>query len=309
MITYENHIHFKLFGPKNSLGQYTHSLELKGTGCREAEYLGIDWEEFFKYVHEHNLSVSTLHIAADVFTNKYFTMDELIKKSRKKEYVCSFRKYREVNGRINNDQTGTSLYYGSRDGNQINIYDKKNERYHKGYEVDTNYWIRIEIRLKSKANDFVRLFNAYGLKGFPTLYFGVLNGLLEFKSDRGSSRIKRRKTWYKWKKFIDQVDKIQVSNQYKVEQTISRRMKWFKRSVGKTHLLIQASCNYEQYIEYNNAIVDEQVPKLTYKDLATVNNKRIENGLDMFEDINDLKEHLLKIVTEKNKVDTMLDER
>jgi DNA relaxase NicK len=267
----------------------THALVLKGAGCREAELQGLDWDSLLDYVYDQKLNVSTIHIACDVFTDKFFTMNDLLKKFRLNHYVSSFRNTYEISGVKGKYHTGTSLYFGSRDGNQINIYDKHSERYYKGFEVDTNHWIRFEIRLKSKAQDFIRLYQVYTLEGLPNLYFGVLNSMLEFKSRIKASRIENRKIWSKWKDFINQEDKIKLYNQARIESNLTQKKNHLKDYYGAIMIEVLTSMDDSQKKDFFNEIIDEKLSKLTNKTLKRVNDERLKNGLIPFEDLDTYK--------------------
>jgi len=301
LIIYKEHIHFRFNGPENSKGENTHSLELKGEGCREAERSGIDWYHLLSYVHEHELTVSTLHIASDLFTEKYFNIKSLLKKALNHEYISFSRKFSHIQSKKNDVSTGTSLYFGRRDDNQINIYDKKNERYYKGFDVDTNVWIRIEIRLKSnKSWDFIRLFVTHGYIGLPKLYFKILSSMLEFKSKSASTDRKERwNTWRPWERYLGSVDKIRLVNQAKLESTLVKKREWLLDSAGKILLEYFSAINPEEKIDFFSEILKRKLEKIDYTSLARVNQYRLTNKLPTFETLESYKTYLQKDLIQK----------
>jgi len=296
LIMYKEHIVFKYNGPKNKMGLKTHSFELKGEGCREAEKLGIDWYQLFAYIHEYGLTVSTLHIASDIFTEKYFTIDQLLKKSLGDEYISPSRKFSHIHSSKSKVKAGTSLYFGSRDANQVNIYDKKNERYYKGYDVDTNVWIRIEIRLKSnKSWDFVRLFVLNGYENLPSLYLDILKGMLVFKSkSKTTNRKERWNIWRPWERFLKDTNGIKLKNQSFLESTLVRKREWLIHSAGRILLEFYSSINEEEKVKFFNEILDRKIEKINQTSLVRVNEHRQKFQLQTFESLDLYKEYLLK---------------
>lgn len=296
LIIYGEHITFKFNGPKNAMDTNTHSLELKGEGCREVEKHGIDWYQLFAYVHEYGLTVSTLHIASDIFTDKFFTIDKLLKKSLKNEYTSFSRKFSHIQSIKSDISSGTSLYFGRRDDNQINIYDKKNERYYKGFDVDTNIWIRIEIRLKTnKSWDFVRLLIANGYENLPTLYFGILKSMLEYKSKTLSTNRKERwPTWRPWSRFLGNESNIKLVNQAKLESSLVRKREWLLDSAGKILLEYYSSINPEEKQKFFNELLERKLEKIDNMSLTRVNQYRQMKQLPIFDSLDHYKEYLIK---------------
>ncbi|AIO19278.1 Replication initiation factor [Candidatus Izimaplasma bacterium HR1] len=293
LLKFEEHIDFKYSGPTNVNDIRTHALELKGEGCREVELLGIDWYELLEYVYTNNLNISTWHLACDIFTPKYFTIDQLLKKAKSKEYVSSVNSCWWIEGHKNGSYTGTTIYHGRRDGEQICTYDKQYERYYRGYEVDTNFWLRIEIRLKRKTMDLLKLIVAHGIEELPKIYFSVLRGMLEFKTKGTSNQITRWKTWRPWERFVQGNEKIRLYNQAKLETDITRTKDWYVKSAGKARVLIRATSTDLEFEELHESIISEKLEKIKNSDLTMVNKERMKKGLDIFDSLEDLKDYIV----------------
>lgn len=291
LITYGEFITFKFNGPLNARGIPTHSLELKGEGCREVELLSLEWIDLLEYVITNDLKVTTTHLACDIFTPKYFSIEQLLKKSIKDEFVSPLRKFSYIQGQKNGVSTGTSLYYGSREGNQINIYDKKNERYYKGYQVDTNFWVRIEIRLKTKANSFINLLVASGYESFPRLYRNTLLQLLRFIVP-DATRKDRCSMWRPWERLLHGAESAKLLNQVILESSLVKKKEHLLHSYGKTILEIVGSMTDEEKFDFYIDIVDEKIKKIDNKSLTRVNYQRMRKGLTPFKDLQALKDYL-----------------
>ena len=294
LITYREHINVKFNGPLNTRDINTHALELKGEGCREVERLGINWYIFFAYIHEHDLNVSTLHLASDIFTDKYFRIEQLLKKALSEEYIASTRNFSYIESKKSDVKSGTSLYFGRRDDNQVNIYDKKNERYYKGFDVDTNTWIRIELRLKtSKSWDFIRLLVSKGIDKLPELYFQVLSSMLEFKRRSSTTDRKERwKIWQPWKHYLGTSTKIKLQNQARLESTLVKKRDWLLDSAGKTILEYFSAIDTSEKEKFLNELIKKKLEKIDNKSLVRVNEYRKTNNLPEFDSLDQYKGHI-----------------
>lgn len=294
MLIFEEFITFKYNGPLNANDIPTHSLELKGEGCREVELLGIDWFELLKYIFEKDLNISTWHLACDIFTPKYFTIDQILKKTKNDEFTSIVKSCYWIEGKKNGSYTGTSIYHGRRDGNQINIYDKQYERYYRGYEVDTNFWIRIEIRLKSKTWDLLQWLVGTDMDSLPEIYFSVLRDMLEYKVKGTTINKSRWKIWRPWERLLHENPRIKLYNQAQIESDITRIAEYDIKHSGKAKLLLRASMTDEEYEEHHKKMVNEKKEKLDNKDLSKVNKKRMSNGMSIFNSLEELQEFFVR---------------
>lgn len=293
MFLYDEHIRFKYYGPQNANGIATHALELKGDGCRSIEMHNIDWLSLLEYCYINNLNISVLDIACDIFTDKYFTIEQLESKFRKGEYISNYKTFNIIEGRKNGVYSGDTIYLGRRGSDHVTFYDKRFERYHRGYIVDSNFWLRIEVRLKSKTRSFIAELINYGMDHLPELYFRILSQMVEFKT-KGNNKQKSRWTiWRPWERFIQGNQKLHLVNQGILESTITRKQDWFVSSAGLTQMLIRASSSEEDYEEFKERILIEKIGKLTNKDFVMVNKKRKKSNLPVFKNLEQMKLYLI----------------
>lgn len=290
--TFHEHINIKGYGPMNAQERKIHTLELRGSGCREVEKLGVDWDRVFRYLARYELKVSRIDIALDVLNNDYFTMSQLEKKADNQEYTSNLSNYRKIDNKKNNRYNGKSLYFGTRKGTQINIYDKKYERMNHGYKVDTETWIRIELRLRQKkTRRVIELLAARGMENLKKSFFAVLRGFLDFK-ENSHTRKERANTWEPWARLIEDTPKTTIKNQAELESTIAKKAEHMKRSYGKT--LVKVALGEEDIKEFLNQMVNPHIEKLTKKDLEEINNHRKQKGKKPIKDLEQARKILQK---------------
>lgn len=292
MITYGEFLKFKWNGPHNRNGIPTHSLELKGQGCREVELLNLDWDVLLDYVAINNLNCSRIDIAYDMFTPKYFTIQQLLKKSLKAEYFSPMGNFFYIDGFEKGYSTGLSLYYGSRDGNHINIYEKNKERYSKGFDVDTNYWLRFEIRLKNKANDFIKvLVDHGGMYSLPMLYKTTLHQLLSFRINNNVRR-ERWTVWQPWERFLKNAERGNIKKQAIPKTTLAQKRSHFINSYGKTMFILMCDMNPSQEQLFLNEMYYEHFDKIDKTDLEIKNNDLLSKGKSPYNSLEEFKKHI-----------------
>ena len=203
------------------LGQETSLLEIKGSGCREFEYLylgkhkdkgKVPKEDIFREgwikLLEECLALEGKCTRVDIPTDDYsgsISIDEIKAKVDKKEYATRMRKVDKVHSNDEEDfddegfkrpdklrgvvstteskQKGYSATFGNRDHVQLCIYDKRAEQLNKGHDVDVDSWIRFEVRYyhENAENEIPRLLEALRNKNETKHIVACLAGLFEFK--------------------------------------------------------------------------------------------------------------------------------
>lgn len=265
------------------------NVMLSGQGCRDFEELGITWQELFDRISKYDISFSRIDMAIDTFNNKYYTI-ELIKKYINNGLCCSkFRAGMEISKKKLTDSfiLGNQVQFGSRASNiQITFYDKYKERENQGKIIDEKikYWFRCELRFRHEnANELFRMINHKD--DYMNIIKSVLYNYIDFKSGKGNDSNKsRRPTVQWWKRYIDDLDKIQITNRSS-EGTIVKKYNWILKSVSKAQFLVYLSklpnimldtlsidLLYEIVVKGSEGISD--------KDIMLVNDYRIKNKLD-----------------------------
>lgn len=264
----------------NAWGKKSNFIELKGKGCRYFESLGCDWNELIKFLFAEyvEFNCTRLDLAIDDFTN-FLTFDELEDKFRNKEFTCTALTYNVNIGFTKNDEVGKTLYAGTNtSGQQLCIYDKKLERIAAGAEVDVTHWIRFEFRLRKElAKSALKELNETNIP-LPIFISSIIGGFMDFKKHNNLTRIERCDTWSKWKVFLKSAEKHKVLNQYKIEQTVTRKKDWMQRSLGKFLSTLYAA-DKDKFLFDLKKLMDGSFNDLDKSHLSLLNKYFEDNGL------------------------------
>ncbi len=243
--TFGEHIFIQLGGPVNAEGFNTVQLLLQGRGCRKFEEMNGDWHVLLKQLHEYRSSIKELHFAFDLFHNDYFSLDDLLAKVLSRQWT-SFSQTIETQIREHRDGTvlKKSFYIGSIQSETcINFYDKKAQKTQEAKKEGKSYldyawvdtWFRIELRMKGeRAKKVASLLLIQGMDDFAHFASGVLKKSLEFKTASGVEKMRDRNPWGKWKKFLRNAESVDITKQYDIETTLSKKEKWIGRSAANS---------------------------------------------------------------------------
>lgn len=219
------------------------TIHISGQGCRQYEQLRWSnnelwtWYDTIKELQKSGGKCTNIHIAHD-FVNSKYTWQFLLRKI----YACTLV-YRGKVYRYNKIDTkkgvdyNASIYIGDKP-QQLNIYDKKGERFDKAgenYEVEN--WTRWELRLGSdKANmAFLELVNGRGL---ADLFAGILGAHYKFVTLTGDKNRSRRDLARWWVSFIGgaKLTKLYVD---KDKPTLKNKENWLgNHGADKAELML-----------------------------------------------------------------------
>lgn len=243
------HINIFLTGSVNVDGLPTNFLEMSGQACRDFEARGGNYVELFKFLTNENANFTRTDSAIDVFTNKYFTIDKLIRYVKKGWYASPLGKGSYIFSWKDHGLTyeGESLYFGSKSSNTlINIYDKLLERFAHGVETFYPAWYRVEIRFKQERakwfvtnfldhaesdNDFSFISEAL----YKTLKFKV-PVIENSKGEKVKTRNQLRRVWCDakwWTRFLNIATEAEFSSKEQRELSIERNKRHIARSDSK----------------------------------------------------------------------------
>ena len=318
------------------LGQATSLLEIKGQGCREFEYLyyishkdsrkdskeDIFREGWIKLLEE-CLALEGKCTRIDLPTDDYsglISMDEIQSKIAKKEYATRMKKLEEIESNVEkeddddegfkrpdklrgvvkthkNKQKGYSATFGNRDHVQLCIYDKKAEQTNKGNPVDSDYWIRYEVRYyhENAENEINFLLNALREKQETKHIVACLAGIFEFKESNGFNERHRSyaKVWDKWSTFIGDAGKQATFSNSKETSTMQTNCSWLVRCASLCFARVVLSMDAPS-LETFYALLVKGVSNLTEKDLQQINKQIRKNGGKPFTSVREIKEAVIR---------------
>ncbi|XMB85410.1 replication initiation factor domain-containing protein [Mycoplasmatota bacterium WC44] len=302
MLIYGEHIYFKVNGPFNKYGQRVHGLELKGQGCREIERLGVSWYDLLMFIYfRQDMKVTRIDLALDLFTDKYFKLDDLYLKFIKGEYDSCLDYYSGITSGYHKKGTSAGLTFGlgrdKQERDKVTVYNKKTERYQKGYYPMTNVWYRFEITLRErKAPSLLHELFKRGYEDLPNIYYELLNKYLVFLNEDKST------VWKPWRMFNETIKTLELKNQAKLESTITSKINWHHNSVAPSEFEIALSVNsIGEWLALKYELIASRLDKLDNQTLTRINKYRVDKGLGPFSSIGALKAHAKNIVNEKEK--------
>jgi phage replication initiation protein len=221
--------HIKIYGdrPKTKdnpegLGCY---ISTGGKGC---DYLtkffhihGNGFGSFFmycdRYLYGQGFHVTRIDIAIDDKNSiPYFTVEQIVKKCQKKEFISICNKCRYIGSDVGDDTIAKTVYIGD-GGSDISfrMYDKDKEmcsKYDIPYE-EMESWKRTEVQLRNeKAHAFAMLLADKGNHNqLGQLTFNLLSSSLRFvNKDKHQTNQNRWKISAFWKRFIGAVQPLKL---------------------------------------------------------------------------------------------------
>lgn len=283
---------------------------LTGQGCRDLEDLGITYLDFFSKLFEFNCNFTRIDLSIDNFTNKYYSLNRVVKCIKNHEVVSRFRSSiqfaKEDLDSLEN--IGHTVWFGSRSSDvQFVFYDKLKERiYNADVEVsnDIKYWTRLEMRFRNEnAIDIV--FNYLWCNDFNLYILGIINARLSFRNRSVTDSNRWRwtlKSW--WSDFLGDVPKIKFQN-CPIEYSITKKRNWLNHSTSFTAFSVllsdikDLSCD-DVLSSFLYDYLKKGSKNISSLELQYINQFRIKNKLIplTMEDVNsfiaDIKEVIIK---------------
>lgn len=285
-------------------------LELKGSGCRDAEVRGLDYIELFDFIIRelggkcNRIDIDIDDMQGDVIDIPYIR-DKIF---NKKLYTCSWNNPPVPYGTV---ESGLSIEFGSRTKSaslELCIYDKALERrYRKDNTCESlNYWTRYEMRFKrERANSLVSFILDTKWSEFGDFARNQLYQMLDLKEPGKDSNIARHQTDKKWLEFLGDVSKCKFTTMKKKDSNIRRKMTWRDYSLTRMNLIFELSGCYDE--DYNERWIDSSIARLYHEmtqsvqyfknkgldphDLALINDWRAKNGKSILS-ISDVEKHI-----------------
>ena len=309
------HIILRCAGPISDSGYKTCQLELRGEGCREFERRrpDITWVDFFNFLYGLDPTFKRIDITIDDLSGMEISQEYLKNKILNGQYTSKFKsdpKFYEV---LNQGQT---IEFGSRKSPiQLCIYDKKREQENKGIQVDTEYWLRYEMRFRGAKADAVvlALCRDYQNSNEETYKLDLqsfateeLHAILQIKKD---NKYKEKKNMdkadedEKWLNFLDNAKKAELPKAIEKESTYETRrayimpkaiqilLLWYKMSNGDFELffhdllkemyVLSGNMNNKQRKKFNQFLVENNLHEMTENEFDEMRMKLFEYAEEM----------------------------
>lgn len=282
---------------------------MSGTACREFEYLGLDYADFFYKLREYNPHYTRIDVSFDDFTGKYFTLDRIVNCINNVEVVTKFRSALQIKKEnlISLDNIGHTIQFGSRASDiQFTFYDKLKERQCNNYELiseyaDLKFWNRFETRFRNEKalsvinnylyfsdyKNVITFDSAVMCESFNDYIKSIINNYISFRVF--SHTDKRRSRWpYQkwWSDFLKDCRKIRFQNK-PLEFSIVKKKAWLDRTVSFCNFCVLIAdlkdfSHDKVTSKYLYDLFMTGADKLTSKELQYINEYRLSKSLNPF---------------------------
>ena len=255
---------------KNSLGEETFLIELKGSGCRQFEddvrlEIGVKpkeetdlaihdaWRGLLLTIKDYEGQCTRLDIPTDDFTGMV-PFEELQEKIRDKCFSSRLRAFSIEENPDDEDDAdnppvsirtsknkGWTATIGTRKECQLCIYNKLAERLnHKDSgALNCSSWIRYEVRYYhgSAITALGLLTEAYedpDPLAVPKFIVGCLASIIDVKEKkRSKANMNAAATWTKWHDFIKEAADVSIVAAKRTQSTIESHARWLDEDVSK----------------------------------------------------------------------------
>ena len=228
-------IHFRVSGASVSffvkkyvLTKYIYKVPFtKERAIALSDYVKNNYSLLFEYILDVG-QFTRIDLAIDDFTDKYFTIDDIVKLMKSDSCVSVFRKWENVDSRKikGNVEVGHTVYFGSRKSDIfLRVYDKRLEQ-----KVDY-IWVRWELEIKNQRADELAAM-IISKNEVAKIAIGLLSNCIRFIRHDDSNR-SRCSLLPRWKKFVADVDKCKLLLPERVK-TVEQKKEWFERQCMPT---------------------------------------------------------------------------
>lgn len=219
------------------------AVNISGQGCRQYEmYKWQDdsywtWYDTIGNINHYQANFTRIDMAMDVI-NSIYTWQFVLKKIYEKTLVYrgTVMRQNKINSRTGEDYHA-SIYIGDKP-QQLNIYDKKGERFDRAkIEYDVENWTRWELRLSGdKAKIAVE--EILGGRKLSDLFCGILKAHYRFVTLTGDKNRSRRSNAQWWERFLLEAQETPLYLQ-KDKPTLKRKENWLeKHGPDKAELML-----------------------------------------------------------------------
>lgn len=290
---------------RNSSGEETWLLEMKGKACRNFENRfpgsGFEesdrrWADFLRLLLLKGGVCTRIDIPTDDLSGSV-PFAPLREKIARREYVSRMRRF-SINDSlppdiqsscevISSSNGGYTATLGSRESIQLCIYNKKAERESAGYAVNAGSWIRYEVRYyHSCAEQALPLVESAMREGRTAgFWLGCLSNIIRFV-DKREGNLSRCVTWQPWADFVDDGLAEDIRTRARPDMTVRGNARWLDDDASKAVARVSL-VHPEESDDVFAFILNSGASRLDEKDLMIVNAERVDLGLEPYGSVAD----------------------
>lgn len=255
-------------------------LEMSGTGCRTAEQFStfVSWQDFCSRLISFDGHGTRTDVALDDF-DRHLSLRTVQRSIEHGEYCGKFRT--SINTRKFNLADGSSIgetiYFGSLSSDFcVRFYDKKAERYSKGYVDLPDFYNRYEVQLRRGRADACLRAIAAGHSP-ADIVLGLLHNSVSFRVDNGDKNKSRWPVAKWWSRFVGDVSKVSFYTPPDFPTVLSK-LHWVSRSTIRSLAVIISGFDGDADLifDYLQTLADDVV--LTPAERGMVNAFSMSDG-------------------------------
>lgn len=225
--------------PPNCTDMGVH-MDITGSGCRIVEQLPTfrSWRDFTASALSINGHATRFDIAVDDFKG-HLSLRTVQRAIEKGQYCGKFRRSMNIRSfeLADGSSLGETIYFGSLSSDFcVRFYDKRSERYAKGFVDLPDFYNRYEVQLRRDRADSCMRAVANGLRP-SEIVLGLLNNSISFRTDNGDKNKSRWPVAKWWDRFVGDVSKISFYTPPEFPTVLSK-LHWVSRSTVRSLAVI-----------------------------------------------------------------------
>ena len=274
-------------------------VDMSGNACREFEsrcrVYNSSWKKLHNFIFSLPYHFTRYDIAKDDLSS-IMNLTKLQHKIENREYTSGFRataksiyvpifpedseKFMGIDSPVifrklqPHNQLSWSATFGTRQGVQLQFYDKLTERAFRGIKVPYDQWIRVEMRFRDKKADlcFVQSMQALNNDDFDNYSSSLLLGLIDLKQSTINGKVRSRfdtlnadkyDRWDEWQNFISVKDPLKISSCESVVPTseVVEHMSLWDHTASAQTLALMFASSPEHFHDFCDLIVSHYLEK------------------------------------------------
>lgn len=217
--------------PQNCNDMGVH-MDITGSGCRVVERFPLfeNWRSFAQRLVGLAGHATRFDIAVDDFKG-HLSLRTVQRAIEHGQYCGKFRRSMNIRSfeLADGSSLGETIYFGSLSSDFcVRFYDKRSERYAKGFVDLPDFYNRYEVQLRRARADACLNAVASGV-GPGDIVLGLLHNSISFRIDNGDSHKSRWPVAKWWSRFVGDIEKISFYTPPEFPTVLSK-LHWVSRS-------------------------------------------------------------------------------
>lgn len=255
-------------------------MDITGSGCRLVENLSTfeSWQSFCERAFTLAGHATRFDVAVDDFKG-HLSLRTVQRAIEKGQYCGKFRRSMNIRSfeLADGSSLGETIYFGSLSSDFcVRFYDKRSERYAKGFVDLPDFYNRYEVQLRRDRADACMRAVASG-ESPSNIVLGLLHNSISFRVDNGDRNKSRWPVAKWWARFVGDVSKVSFYTPPEFPTVLSK-LHWVSRSTIRSLAVIISGFDGDADLifDYLQTLADDVV--LTPSERGMVNAFSMSDG-------------------------------